>query len=167
MLRAVDSRNWALFPHFPDLGFVAQLGVEIGGLSENNLIDMGMNLSLDAYEGGSGSEREGDNLNGDKAKEMQRIAEHLLKERYGFLCSARSTRFLQAITFSSSEFTSAQPKLKTAQLQERSMMLVKFKLVTDTNTPRHVIVLKAPTDVPAALTNIFDDQIAFDLGYEI
>ncbi|KAJ7240749.1 hypothetical protein C8J57DRAFT_1527416 [Mycena rebaudengoi] len=32
--------------------------------------------------------------------------------------------------------------------------------------PRHVIVLKAPTDVPAALPNIFDDQIAFDCDLE-
>ncbi|KAJ7256256.1 hypothetical protein C8J57DRAFT_1721470 [Mycena rebaudengoi] len=41
-----------------------------------------------------------------------------------------------------------------------------FKPVTDTNTPRHVIVLKAPTDAPAALTNIFDDQIAFGCELE-
>ncbi|KAJ7243308.1 hypothetical protein C8J57DRAFT_1243598 [Mycena rebaudengoi] len=51
ILRAVDSHDWALFLYFPDQGFVAQLGIEIGGLRENNLIDMGMNLSLEAYEG--------------------------------------------------------------------------------------------------------------------
>jgi hypothetical protein len=48
----VDSRDWALFLYLPDQGFVAQLGIEIGGLRENNLIDMGVNLSLEAYEGG-------------------------------------------------------------------------------------------------------------------
>jgi hypothetical protein len=37
----------------PDQGFAAQLGIKIRGLSENNLIDMGMNLSLEAYEGGA------------------------------------------------------------------------------------------------------------------
>jgi hypothetical protein len=36
--------------------------------------------SSDNEEGvGRGREREGDNLNGNKAKEMQRIAKHLLK----------------------------------------------------------------------------------------
>jgi hypothetical protein len=49
---------------------------------------------------------------------------------------------------------------------EKHSHLFQFKPVTDTNTPRHVIVLKAPTDAPTALTNIFDDQIAFGCELE-
>jgi hypothetical protein len=38
--------------------------------------------SFDVEEGaGRGRKRKGDNLDGDKAKQMQIIAEHLLKER--------------------------------------------------------------------------------------
>jgi hypothetical protein len=49
---------------------------------------------------------------------------------------------------------------------EQHSHLFRFKPVTDTNTPQHVIVLKAPTDAPAALTNVFDDQIAFGCELE-
>jgi hypothetical protein len=33
--------------------------------------------------------------------------------------------------------------------------------VSDKNAPRHVLVLKTPTDAPDELTNKFFDQIAF------
>ncbi|KAJ7789431.1 hypothetical protein B0H14DRAFT_3503041 [Mycena olivaceomarginata] len=36
-----------------------------------------------------------------------------------------------------------------------------FKPVSDKNAPRHVLVLKTPTDAPDKLTNKFFDQIAF------
>ncbi|KAJ7859495.1 hypothetical protein B0H14DRAFT_2577153 [Mycena olivaceomarginata] len=36
-----------------------------------------------------------------------------------------------------------------------------FKPVSDKNAPRHVLVLKTPTDAPDELTNKFFDQIAF------
>jgi hypothetical protein len=42
--------------------------------------------SFDVEEGaGRGRKRKGDNLDGDKTKQIQRIAEHLLKER--LMCS--------------------------------------------------------------------------------